>query len=111
MAYSSTQAWAAELEPDHAMNPVLLKPQGDSTSEVIHLGASVGQCRAEHYYRDWFRPGWVAIRQGLRTLQEAHPGGRLVLEELVASGGEPAGTRPHQPPPGAVPQGPLPAGG
>ena len=81
MAYSQAlQAWAAELEPDHAMNPVLLKPQGDSTSEVIHLGASVGQCRAEHYYRDWFRPGWVAIRQGLRTLQEAHPGGRLVLE-------------------------------
>ena len=81
MAYSQAlQAWAAELEPDHAMNPVLLKPQGDSTSEVIHLGVSVGHCRAEHYYRDWFRPGWAAIRQGLRTLQEAHPGGRLVLE-------------------------------
>jgi adenosylcobyric acid synthase len=62
------------------MNPVLLKPQGDSTSEVIHLGASVGQCRAEHYYRDWFRPGWAAIRQGLRELQADPVGGRLVLE-------------------------------
>jgi adenosylcobyric acid synthase len=62
------------------MNPVLLKPQGDSTSEVIHLGQSVGSCRAEHYYRDWFRPGWAAIRNGLNELQAAYPEGRLVLE-------------------------------
>jgi adenosylcobyric acid synthase len=47
---------------------------------VIHLGRSVGSCRAEHYYRDWFRPGWAAIRTGLHDLQTAHPGGRLVLE-------------------------------
>jgi adenosylcobyric acid synthase len=81
MAYSQAlQAWAAGLEPQCAMNPVLLKPQGDSTSEVIHLGQSVGSCRAEHYYRDWFRPGWAAIRQGLNELQAAHPGGRMVLE-------------------------------
>jgi len=81
MAYSQAlQAWAAGQEPRRAMNPVLLKPQGDSTSEVIHLGASVGQCRAEHYYRDWFRPGWAAIRQGLRELQADPVGGRLVLE-------------------------------
>lgn len=81
MAYSQAlQAWAAGLEPQCAMNPVLLKPQGDSTSEVIHLGRSVGQMRAEHYYRDWFRPGWQAIRQGLENLKQQHPDGRLVLE-------------------------------
>ena len=81
MAYSQAlQAWAAGLAPQCAMNPVLLKPQGDSTSEVIHLGRSVGSARAEHYYRDWFRPGWAAIRAGLSTLQAAYPGGRLVLE-------------------------------
>ena len=81
MAYSQAlQAWAAGLEPQCAMNPVLLKPQGDSTSEVIHLGQAVGNCRAEHYYRDWFRPGWAAIRAGLWQLQANHPGGRLVLE-------------------------------
>ncbi len=81
MAYSQAlQAWAAGLEPQCAMNPVLLKPQGDSTSEVIHLGQSVGSCRAEHYYRDWFRPGWAAIRSGLSDLQAAYPSGRLVLE-------------------------------
>ncbi|NDE22766.1 MAG: cobyric acid synthase, partial [Synechococcaceae bacterium WB9_3_282] len=81
MAYSQAlQAWAAGLEPHCSMNPVLLKPQGDSTSEVIHLGRSVGTARAEHYYRDWFKPGWTAIRQGLSELQATHPGGRLVLE-------------------------------
>ncbi|MCT0203902.1 cobyric acid synthase [Synechococcus sp. CS-602] len=81
MAYSQAlQAWAAGLEPEVAMNPVLLKPQGDSRSELIHLGQSVGVAQAEHYYRDWFRPGWQAIRQGLASLQDSHPGGRLVLE-------------------------------
>lgn len=81
MAYSQAlQAWAAGLEPQCAMNPVLLKPQGDSTSEVIHLGQSVGSCRAEHYYRDWFRPGWASIRSGLSELKTAYPEGRLVLE-------------------------------
>ena len=81
MAYSQAlQAWAAGLEPQCAMNPVLLKPQGDSTSEVIHLGLAVGSARAEHYYRDWFRPGWAAIRRGLGELQAAYPNGRLVLE-------------------------------
>ena len=81
MAYSQAmQAWAAELEPIAAMNPVLLKPQGNSSSEVIHLGRSVGIAQAEFYYRDWFRPGWAAIRTGLAQLQACHPGGRLVLE-------------------------------
>jgi adenosylcobyric acid synthase len=81
MAYSQAlQAWAAGLEPVCAMNPVLLKPQGDSTSEVIHLGRTVGITQAETYYRDWFRPGWAAIRRGLSQLQNDHPEGRLVLE-------------------------------
>jgi len=81
MAYSQAlQAWACRQEPVVAMNPVLLKPQGDSTSEVIHLGRSVGIARAENYYRDWFRPGWAAIRRGLGELLATQPGGRLVLE-------------------------------
>ena len=81
MAYSQAlQSWAAGLEPQVAMNPVLLKPQGDSTSELIHLGQAVGTARAEHYYRDWFKPGWAAIRSGLGSLRSQYPEGRLVLE-------------------------------
>ena len=81
MAYSqAVQAWAAGVEPLALMNPVLLKPRGDHTCEVIHRGLSVGTARAEHYYRDWFRPGWRAIRSSLRDLQLLHHDGRIVLE-------------------------------
>ena len=81
MAYSQAlQAWAAGLKPQCAMNPVLLKPQGDSTSEVIHLGKSVGKASAETYYEQWFRPGWSVIRQGIKELQCSYGHGRLVLE-------------------------------
>lgn len=81
MAYSQAlQAWAAGLKPQCAMNPVLLKPQGDSTSEVIHLGQSVGTARAETYYEQWFRPGWSVIREALKDLQCSYTHGRLVLE-------------------------------
>ena len=79
MAYAQAmQAWAAGLPPCAAMNPVLLKPQGQGSSEVIHLGCSVGVSRAEDYYQEWFRPGWLAIRQGLEICQQQQ--GRLVLE-------------------------------
>ncbi len=79
MAYAQAlQAWAAGLKPCSAMNPVLLKPQGQSRSEVIHLGQPVGVSRAETYYQNWFRPGWLAIRQGLAICQEQE--GRLVIE-------------------------------
>lgn len=79
MAYAQAmQAWAAGLTPCAAMNPVLLKPCGHGSSEVIHLGRSVGVTRAEAYYRDWFRPGWLAIRQGLDICQRRQ--GRLLLE-------------------------------
>ncbi len=81
MAYSQAlQAWASGLEPKCAMNPILLKPKGDSTSEVIHLGQSVGIASAQTYYKNWFKPGWIAIRKGLKELQDSNDLGRLVLE-------------------------------
>ena len=58
MAYSQAlQAWASGREPISAMNPVLLKPKGDCSSEVIHLGKSVGFTQAKDYYEDWFDSG------------------------------------------------------
>ena len=62
------QAWAAGIEPTCEMNPILLKPKGDSTSEVIHLGRSVGIAQAKTYYKEWFNPGWKAIQKGLISL-------------------------------------------
>ena len=81
MAYSQAlQAWSAGLEPSAEMNPVLLKPKGDCTSEVIHLGKSVGTCKAINYYEDWFNSGWEAIKKGIKTLLNREKEGRLILE-------------------------------
>ena len=81
MAYSQAlQAWAAGLEPRSEMNPVLLKPQGDCTSEVIHLGKKVGNTKAINYYSNWFDSGWNAIKYGLNVLSKNEKDGRFVLE-------------------------------
>ena len=81
MAYSQAlQAWSAGLEPTAEMNPVLLKPKGDCTSEVIHLGKSVGTSKAINYYDDWFNSGWEAIKEGLEILLNNDKDGRLVIE-------------------------------
>ena len=81
MAYSQAlQSWSAGLEPSAEMNPVLLKPKGDCTSEIIHLGKSVGTSKAINYYDDWFDSGWEAIKKGLSILLNNQEEGRLILE-------------------------------
>ncbi|MGB9887598.1 MAG: cobyric acid synthase [Moorellales bacterium] len=46
------QAWAARLEPEVDMNPVLLKPTGNSRSQVVLLGRPIGDISAREYHRD-----------------------------------------------------------
>jgi len=46
------QAEAAGIEPSVHMNPILLKPQADSTSQVIVLGKATGTTGALDYYKD-----------------------------------------------------------
>ena len=48
----AVQAWSARAEPSEFMNPILLKPKGDRTSQVIVLGKPVADKSAEEYYRD-----------------------------------------------------------
>ena len=48
----AVQAWAARAEPNEFMNPILLKPKGDRTSQVIVLGKPLADKSAEEYYRD-----------------------------------------------------------
>ena len=62
------------------MNPILLKPQGNSTSEIIHLGKSIGITTAQNYYKDWFIPGWEVIKKSLSSIYERSPNCRLILE-------------------------------
>ncbi|WP_310427888.1 cobyric acid synthase CobQ [Chamaesiphon sp. VAR_48_metabat_135_sub] len=64
----AVQAWAAKIEPRIEMNPILLKPQGDMTSQVILMGSAVGRVQAADYYRDYFDRGWAAITNCLDKL-------------------------------------------
>ena len=81
MAYSQAlQAFACGIVPSSEMNPILLKPQGNSISEVIHLGKSTGITTAKNYYKDWFFPGWEVIKKSLNSIYERHPNCRLIIE-------------------------------
>ncbi len=68
----AVQAWAARLEPQVMMNPILLKPQGDMTSQVILMGQPVGQVGAAAYYEQYFDRGWQAITSCLDQLQQQY---------------------------------------
>ena len=47
----AVQAEACGLDPDVAMNPILLKPTSDVGSQVIVMGKATGNMKAMDYYR------------------------------------------------------------
>lgn len=63
------QAQAANVEPDAAMNPILLKPTGNHTSQVIVRGRPVGTKSAREYfaYKKSLLP---VIRDAYASLEE-----------------------------------------
>jgi adenosylcobyric acid synthase len=65
------QAQACGLEPDATMNPILLKPNSDTGSQVIVLGKPVGNMTVTEYIR--FKPqAFQAVRQAYDELAAAH---------------------------------------
>ena len=66
----AVQAWAAGISPKVEMNPILLKPQGDMTSQVIIKGRVAGRVSASDYYEQFFDTGWQAIEESLQRLGE-----------------------------------------
>ncbi len=81
MAYSQAlQAFACGIIPSSEMNPILLKPQGNSKSEVIYLGKSIGITTAKDYYKDWFIQGWEVIKKSLNFIYSKNPNCRLIIE-------------------------------
>nr|WP_204105568.1 cobyric acid synthase CobQ [Spirulina major] len=64
----AVQAWAAGVSPWVEMNPILLKPQGDMTSQVILRGEAIGNTGAQDYYENFFERGWSAIQESLQHL-------------------------------------------
>jgi adenosylcobyric acid synthase len=77
------QALAAGVEPDVRMNPVLVKPEGDTQSQVVVLGR-VDRALSE---RPWRERGslWEPVEASLRSLLGEH---ELVLIEGAGSPAE-----------------------
>ncbi len=67
----AVQAEAAGIEATVDMNPILLKPEGDSRSQVIILGHPLAAMEARNYYRD--RAGFFTVaQQALARLQSEY---------------------------------------
>ncbi len=64
------QAEAAGILPRVEMNPVLLKPTGNSCSQVILLGKSVGNYSAKDYQERYSQQAWASVVQALDYMKE-----------------------------------------
>ncbi len=62
------QAQAAGLEPAVEMNPILLKPTGQASSQVIVLGKPVGNFSAQEYHTNYAARAWEAVCLSFRQL-------------------------------------------
>lgn len=65
------QAWAAGIEPTVDMNPVLLKPKGDHTSQVIILGRPAYDREAGDYYESIDEISYV-VDDAVARLEETY---------------------------------------
>ena len=65
------QAQACRLEPDVRMNPILLKPNSDTGSQVIVMGKAVGNMDVQDYIR--YKPhAFAAAKEAFDSLAEEH---------------------------------------
>jgi adenosylcobyric acid synthase len=64
------QAEAAGLDPHVDMNPVLLKPTGQASSQVIVLGRPVGNLPAQDYHQNYAARVWDTICEALARLRQ-----------------------------------------
>ncbi|MFZ5631814.1 MAG: cobyric acid synthase [Bacillota bacterium] len=63
------QAEASGRAPEVDMNPVLLKPTGQASSQVVLLGKPVGNLSAQEYHRNFAGKAWQVICQALQRLK------------------------------------------
>jgi adenosylcobyric acid synthase len=67
----AVQAMAARVTPTVDMNPILLKPQGDQTSQVVVLGRAWRTMQAREYYARTSEL-WPFVTAALDRLRAAH---------------------------------------
>jgi adenosylcobyric acid synthase len=65
----AVQALAAGVEPEAAMNPILLKPTGERTSQVVVHGDPIGHLDAQAYHerKPWLLPAVLDALSDLRA--------------------------------------------
>ena len=78
------QAQACRIEPDVRMNPVLLKPNSDTGSQVIVLGKPIGNMDFWEYTRDR-TPPFAAAREAFDSLAAEYD---VIVMEGAGSPGE-----------------------
>jgi adenosylcobyric acid synthase len=78
------QARAAGLEPQVDMNPVLLKPSSDATSQVVVMGSPVGHMTVREYHAYQTRV-WPTVTAAFERLRTTHD---LVVLEGAGSSAE-----------------------
>lgn len=66
------QAEAARVDPSVDMNPILLKPTGNASSQVIVLGRPVGNLSAQQYHLDYGPKALQVIEGALDRLRSAY---------------------------------------
>lgn len=66
------QAEAAGIEPHVDMNPILLKPTGQASSQVIVLGRPMGNLSAREYHNNYAQKAWDVICQALDRLRRRY---------------------------------------
>lgn len=66
------QAEAAGLEPMVDMNPVLLKPTGNSCSQVVLMGEPIGNMSAKEYHQGYSLKAFSAVKTALKRLDESY---------------------------------------
>jgi len=82
----SVQATAARIQPDTRMNPVLLKPLGENTSEIILGGIGNLKMTAEEYYKKFvLQKGLPKVLQDLNSLRNEND---LIIIEGAGSPAE-----------------------
>ena len=79
------QALAAGIEPISDMNPILVKPKGESRSQIIVNGKPYRDIEARQYYDDF------ALKEGLTIVKEAYERLKEKYDLIVIEGaGSPA---------------------
>ncbi|MCL2115793.1 MAG: cobyric acid synthase CobQ [Methanobrevibacter sp.] len=66
------QAEAADIEPSIHMNPILLKPKGNFTSQVIIQGKAVADMDFYQYQHEFRETALKAIEESLNILKEEY---------------------------------------